>query len=364
MSFFNRGGSNSPALNSPSIRVPDNHSLSSGPRSGNRVPPPQYNDPSSALFEKRQYDRRSSPAPTRTGSYGVAGCPSDALALSNCLIVHPADFQPGQHVLVKGAYPLTTRHDNTGKLQRGTIGASAMQRQWIGLSLSGDEVTVEPLPYPPSPSAPSYLASLDVEVGFLRRGHEIPEQFSADEMTRNFLKALSGVIFAVDEILVFEFHGQNLKVVVKAVGIVELADEQRRGGARQPRPASHDRMGILMDKTDITFIKSGDSAIKIKSSAKKAPPNAILAPNFKFEDMGIGGLDTEFGEIFRRAFASRVFPPGLVEKLGIEHVKGGEHLNANQLDLTARHPRYSFTRPTGDREIAHCTTNREDAKCT
>jgi len=38
--------------------------------------------------------------------------------------------------------------------------------------------------------------------------------------------------------------------------------------------------------------------------------------------MGIGGLDEEFGAIFRRAFASRVFPPGLVEKLGIQHVKG------------------------------------------
>jgi vesicle-fusing ATPase len=38
--------------------------------------------------------------------------------------------------------------------------------------------------------------------------------------------------------------------------------------------------------------------------------------------MGIGGLDSEFSNIFRRAFASRVFPPGLVEKLGIQHVKG------------------------------------------
>ena len=38
--------------------------------------------------------------------------------------------------------------------------------------------------------------------------------------------------------------------------------------------------------------------------------------------MGIGGLDAEFGDIFRRAFASRVFPPQLVEKLGIQHVKG------------------------------------------
>ena len=38
--------------------------------------------------------------------------------------------------------------------------------------------------------------------------------------------------------------------------------------------------------------------------------------------MGIGGLDNEFSNIFRRAFASRIFPPGLIEKLGIQHVKG------------------------------------------
>ncbi len=38
--------------------------------------------------------------------------------------------------------------------------------------------------------------------------------------------------------------------------------------------------------------------------------------------MGIGGLDKEFSAIFRRAFASRIFPPNLVERLGIQHVKG------------------------------------------
>lgn len=38
--------------------------------------------------------------------------------------------------------------------------------------------------------------------------------------------------------------------------------------------------------------------------------------------MGIGGLDKEFNAIFRRAFASRVFPPELVEQLGCKHVKG------------------------------------------
>lgn len=62
-------------------------------------------------------------------------------------------------------------------------------------------------------------------------------------------------------------------------------------------------------------------AVRLTDVSRPAP-NAILQPNFKFEDMGIGGLDNEFSAIFRRAFASRIFPPSLVEKLGIQHVKG------------------------------------------
>lgn len=33
--------------------------------------------------------------------------------------------------------------------------------------------------------------------------------------------------------------------------------------------------------------------------------------------MGIGGLDKEFSDIFRRAFASRVFPPDIVDQMGM-----------------------------------------------
>jgi vesicle-fusing ATPase len=80
--------------------------------------------------------------------------------------------------------------------------------------------------------------------------------------------------------------------------------------------------GILLKNTAITFFKDAKSPIKLKGSAKRPAANSIIAPNFKFEDMGIGGLDTEFGAIFRRAFASRIFPPGLIEKMGIQHVKG------------------------------------------
>ena len=141
-----------------------------------------------------------------------------------------------------------------------------MQRQWIGLSAVGDETTVEPLPTPPHPSAPHYLESIDIEIGFLRRGAQATETYSADEMARNFVKAFSGIILAPGQFLVFDFHGQNLKAFVKGVGLLELADEQRKGGQQGKRV---DNMGILMDKTDVGFLKAGDSTIKIKSSSKK-----------------------------------------------------------------------------------------------
>ena len=49
--------------------------------------------------------------------------------------------------------------------------------------------------------------------------------------------------------------------------------------------------------------------------------NRIFDQNFTFEKLGIGGLDKEFSEIFRRAFASRLYP-GLMRELGMPHVRG------------------------------------------
>ena len=77
--------------------------------------------------------------------------------------------------------------------------------------------------------------------------------------------------------------------------------------------------------------------------------------------MGIGGLDSEFSTIFRRAFASRVFPPGLVEKLGIQHVKGARRSRIGVLLLLIIN-RYSTVRPSGNRKNSHGQTNWKDAE--
>ncbi|KAH9386787.1 vesicle-fusing ATPase [Nematocida major] len=43
---------------------------------------------------------------------------------------------------------------------------------------------------------------------------------------------------------------------------------------------------------------------------------------FDFQQMEIGGLKKEFGEMFRRAFIQRMYNPGFIKDMGINHIKG------------------------------------------
>jgi len=79
--------------------------------------------------------------------------------------------------------------------------------------------------------------------------------------------------------------------------------------------------GILKPKTHLEFVPAPSKMLTFKDDTKQKK-SALLNPRFRFADMGIGGLDTEFNIIFRRSFASRLYDPDLVRKLGIKHVKG------------------------------------------
>lgn len=109
-----------------------------------------------------------------------------------------------------------------------------------------------------------------------------------------------------------------LLLTVKDIQLGSL-DGKHSGGPSSSRPTDR---GILTPQTLMSFSKNPLSRINLGPSNRRPAANAIIQPNFKFEDMGIGGLDAEFSTIFRRAFASRVFPPNLVDKLGLQHVKG------------------------------------------
>jgi len=138
-----------------------------------------------------------------------------------------------------------------------------------------------------------------------------------------------------------------LRLTVQSISLTDLRMEK----TEDPTTISDPRAkGILTRQTTMNFTKDPRSAINLKASLTRPVANAILQPNFKFEDMGIGGLDAEFSTIFRRAFASRLFPPGLIQRMGILHVRGmllfgppgtGKTLIARQIGkmLNAREPK-------------------------
>ena len=94
----------------------------------------------------------------------------------------------------------------------------------------------------------------------------------------------------------------------------------------------------LMNKPEIRFQAKTGIPINLTGRAVSMTSN-IINPDFDFSkvssmaiilavyiyrifQVGIGGLDDEFKEIFRRAFASRIFPPDVVERMGGKHVRG------------------------------------------
>ncbi|PVF99964.1 AAA-domain-containing protein [Serendipita vermifera] len=321
--------------------------LPPGPRGGREQPPPPQQAGFGGLMDRWSSGYGSEAPPPQYGGGSHRGqnmnmaprtlmvrqSPTDDDSRSNRVIVHQRDFI-SQHVLINQRFAITVRQDKSGTLQPGSAGCSMLHRQWMGLN-DGEAISVAPLDVS-AMGKEVILAGLDLAVGFMKAKIVVDEVFSVDDLAQFFHEHYDHMMCTPGQMFFFDYHGQKMKATVKGSQHVGIPP---KGG-----------YGLLDNVTDITIVKAADSNIKFKSSAKKPPPNAILAPNFRFEDVGIGGLDAEFAAIFRRAFASRMFPRGLVEKLGIRHVKGlllygppgtGKTLMARQIGkmLNAREPK-------------------------
>ena len=77
--------------------------------------------------------------------------------------------------------------------------------------------------------------------------------------------------------------------------------------------------GFLSMDTAIDLVSENS---KFKITSKEVKAKALTKFGFNFNEMGIGGLDAEISNIFRRAFTSRLYPSSYIERLGIKHVKG------------------------------------------
>ncbi|KAK6355439.1 transport between ER and Golgi ATPase protein [Orbilia brochopaga] len=274
--------------------------------------------------------------------FGITKVPDETWVLQNVMAVNPDDFSKENYVIIDERCVVTVRP--SPQIPKGMIGLGNAQREWGQWGLQ-DRVMIRK--YDPFMAGKqAYLGSLDVEIGFATKKTS-DESYDQDELSKRLIGNFQNQIFAPGQLAILDVRNVRLQIHVKTVQIVDLSKE-KSGDA--PTVSDPNARGILTPQTFITFYKQASSPIKLKGSMRRPAANSIIQPNFKFEDMGIGGLDTEFSAIFRRAFASRIFPPGLVEKLGIQHVKGillygppgtGKTLIARQIGkmLNAREPK-------------------------
>lgn len=276
----------------------------------------------------------------------VANCPSQELALTNAAFVSPSDsdFVPyaelGDLVLFTRPHP---------EVEAGQIALNGVQRKLLRVS-TGDTVRVEPFT-PPTTQFNAAGMTLELEFTKLRTAtdlnaagrHEqvrtqlfipsppttrspfkthprptvpfpnsfVSEQVDAVKMAESIKRAFVSQVFTVGQKAAVEYCGNNFLITVNSMLVENSPD-----GVRNSR-------GCMIPDTGLIFEAAHNSAIKI-TNQKVTTVNSSLfkAKEFSFEKLGIGGLDTQFEDIFRRAFSSRVFPQSVVQRLGIKHVKG------------------------------------------
>jgi vesicle-fusing ATPase len=227
---------------------------------------------------------------------------------------------------------------------RGSIAAGVNLRKWAVLSL-GQEVEVMPHNYNMEKACISAV-TLDIDF-FTKKNASTTDEYNSDLMAAEFTSLFSHISLSVGQQLVFGYNPP--KVLSAVVTAIEGSDlrQVKEGRVSQYTLGA----GVLIPNSAVVFNKAEGSQLKLTGKRKgKVERQSIINPDWDFSKMGVGGLDEEFNAIFRRAFASRVFPPEIMEQLGCSHVKGillhgppgtGKTLMARQIGkmLNATEPR-------------------------
>ena len=234
------------------------------------------------------------------------------LAKTNMVYVHPKVFSQiaGEKkiVTIKGFHFVIDQ--NEGVID-GEISLGGEHRTLLRAALM-DPLSIKPLQISPQTI---YATRVVIELSLLKVGKDkrnlpAPELYEEWKNSMNHLPLNNGLKYF------FKFKDDfYYALIVELIGATskDISD----GKDSQPVISAlyHNSLTVLK------FRKGVEQPIVIEDDSEGRGAS-IFKPDWNFEKMGIGGLDDEFVTLFRRAFASRIFPTSVIKQMGINHVKG------------------------------------------
>ena len=245
-------------------------------------------------------------------SLQVVGTPVQSLALTNRVFIAPNDFALASSfgdpptLLEFGGYVMTAAQDE--RVQPGCVGLNSIQR---GCCQCSQDDVVKAKVVQAGPFAMYPAQSLTWTVNPTKDPRKRKIEIDGERLQEHLREHFRGQIMSEKQELVIDFMGKG-KFVLKVLE-VEMLISADDGPRRAPR-------GMVGAMSVMYFDVAGSHPNIVFQNAPEKPKQ--LMKDFNLKELGIGGLTDEFSEIFRRAFSTRMFPREVMDKMGIQHVKG------------------------------------------
>jgi len=244
---------------------------------------------------------------------------AEGFGLTNKICLSPAD---GAALRSMGTTPNFVKikefvftFGEEAEVKPGQCAFNRVQRDFLGFGTGANEPPCEVFAFSEKPES-HILSKLVLEVDYMTKTQRAETDVKMEDISKVLIREFAGQFFSIGQRFVADIAAKKLLFRVKSCDIMDAI--ALKAGTTTVKQAER---GVLFDKTTINYEKAAGGTIRLVGDDGSAA-NALFKPDFNFGDLGVGGLDLEFGDIFRRAFASRIFPPSVVAKLGIHHVKG------------------------------------------
>ena len=239
-------------------------------------------------------------------SFKIVSVPTDQHGETNTVYVNPAEGLVEGSFIDIGGFIFTVAVD--AQVEAGTLAMNLMQRRCAKVSTTAGDRAVAPAAGWKAPVGNIAQVRVSVEyVSASRKGGYLDYQAFHDLFTKRY----KGQYFRA---------GQQLLVVMD--GMKYVANIASMQGVAAGGAEATTAVLIAESKVIVETVERCEIELQNVPDAVQDETQPALVNDFNLEKLGIGGLRNEFGEVFRRAFASRIFPQSVVKKLGIRHVKG------------------------------------------